>query len=110
MMLGTQYLKQDAPLATPSQWWITLSNLQKAIRRGNLAQATLSANLLYRTDRAKLIRRMAVIALEDVGFGNLRLVSCSVNNWHMSCIAFRYLCDRRYRDGDGTTEGRAGAD
>ena len=34
-----------------------------------------------------------------------RLVSCSVNNWHIYCIGFGYLSERRYRHADGTTEG-----
>lgn len=33
------------------------------------------------------------------------LVSRSVNNWHMYCLHSGYLFDRRYRDGDGATEG-----
>lgn len=59
----------------PNLWWNTLSNFQKAIRRGNLEHAHLSALLLYNTDRLKLFRRMAVIALEDIAFGNLLLAN-----------------------------------
>jgi hypothetical protein len=32
------------------------------------------------------------------------LVSCAVNNWHMSCIGFRYLQEWRCRHADGTSE------
>jgi hypothetical protein len=35
------------------------------------------------------------------------LVFCPVNNWHLSCIGFRYLSRGRYRDADGTTKSRA---
>lgn len=64
-----------ATLDNPNLWWNTLSNLQKAIRRGDQDQAIISAILLFNTDRIKFLRRMCVIALEDIGFGNIKLVS-----------------------------------
>jgi H+/Cl- antiporter ClcA len=42
--------------------------------------------------------------LAGITFAIEELVSCSVNNWHMSCIAFRYLSMGRYRHADGTAE------
>lgn len=71
---ATQKIKQ-VRLRFPELWWANLSNLQKAIRRGNLWQAVESAERLYRHDPAKLRRRLAVVALEDVSFGDLRTVA-----------------------------------
>ena len=68
-------LNINAKLEHPNYWWNTLSNLQKAVRRGDLHQAQLSAILLHNTDALKLRRRLCVIALEDIGFGDIRLVS-----------------------------------
>src|SRR5688572_11983386 len=52
-------------------WWLHLSALQKSIRRGATERALDSAERLYRADPVKLRRRLAVIAIEDVSFGNL---------------------------------------
>lgn len=68
-------LNIEASLDNPNLWWNTLSNLQKAIRRGDQDQAVISSILLFNTDRIKFLRRMCVIALEDIGFGNIKLVS-----------------------------------
>lgn len=68
-------LNIEATLDNPNLWWNTLSNLQKAIRRGDQDQAAISSILLFNTDRIKFLRRMCVIALEDIGFGNIKLVS-----------------------------------
>jgi hypothetical protein len=68
-------LNIEATLNNPNLWWNTLSNLQKAIRRGDQDQAVISSILLFNTDRIKFLRRMSVIALEDIGFGNIKLVS-----------------------------------
>lgn len=65
----------ETTLDNPNLWWNTLSNLQKAIRRRDQDQAMISAILLFNTDRIKFLRRMSVIALEDIGFGNIKLVS-----------------------------------
>src|SRR5687768_18338388 len=54
---------QDLRLPYPEARWLHLSNLQKAIRRGDVAQALNSAERLYRQDPVKLRRRLAVIAL-----------------------------------------------
>ena len=59
----------------PSLWWNTLSNLQKAIRRGDVGQARTSTTRLYIANRGKLVRRLCVIALEDVAFGDIELVA-----------------------------------
>lgn len=70
-----RYLNVDAKLENPNLWWNTISNFQKAIRRCDVDHALFSATLLYHTDPIKLLRRMSVIALEDVGFGSLKLVA-----------------------------------
>ena len=62
---------KNTRLSYPAAWWVQLSNVQKAIRRGAVAQALDSAERLYREDAVKLRRRLAVIAVEDVSFGNL---------------------------------------
>lgn len=72
---STSNLNIQATLEHPNYWWNTLSNLQKAIRRGDLHQAQISAILLHNTDALKLRRRLCVIALEDIGFGDIKLVS-----------------------------------
>lgn len=66
---------KDLRLPYPAAWWLHLSNLQKAIRRGDVAQALDSAERLYRQDPVKLRRRLAVIALEDVSFGHLLIAA-----------------------------------
>lgn len=53
----------------PDQW-IALSLLQKAIRRGDTAQALRAANFLHSFDYRTLWRRLVVIAWEDIGVGN----------------------------------------
>lgn len=68
-------LNIGATLDNPNLWWNTLSALQKSIRRGDHDQARITANLLHNTDPIKLLRRLCVIALEDIGFGNIKLVS-----------------------------------
>ena len=55
--------------------WLAMSLLQKAIRRGrdDLAQRA-AATLLRDTTRDRLWRRLGVIAVEDVGLGDLATV------------------------------------
>ena len=69
---------QDLHLPYPEARWLHLSNLQKAIRRGDVAQALDSAERLYHQDAAKLRRRLAVIALEDLSFGDLQLTATAL--------------------------------
>lgn len=51
--------------------YVASSGLQKAIRRGHQAVALRCAARLLRDDPARLWRRLATIAFEDVGIGNL---------------------------------------
>ncbi len=67
-------------LPYPQAWWTHLSNLQKAIRRGDVAQALNSAERLYRQDPVKLRRRLAVIAVEDLSYGDLQLTATALRN------------------------------
>jgi len=50
-----------------------MSLLQKAIRRGNCAQALRAGQYLLNVDYRTLWRRLVVIAWEDVGFGDFDL-------------------------------------
>lgn len=54
--------------------WVATSALQKAIRRGNQPAALAAASFLIAGHVDRLWRRLAVIALEDVGIGDLDTV------------------------------------
>lgn len=54
--------------------WITMSGMQKAIRRGEERLAERLAISLWNMDKRSLWRRLAVIAAEDVAMGNTELV------------------------------------
>jgi hypothetical protein len=69
---------RDLRLPYPQARWTNLSNLQKAVRRGDVAQAVESAEKLHHHDAAKLRRRLAVIALEDVSYGDLQLTATAL--------------------------------
>jgi hypothetical protein len=49
--------------------WIALSSLQKSIRRGAVEPATAAADVLW-SERSRLLDRLLVIGLEDVGVGD----------------------------------------
>jgi hypothetical protein len=68
--LSTQKPK-NIRLPYPAAWWIRLSDLQKSIRRGDVAQALDSAERLYREDPVKVRRRLAVVGVEDISYGDL---------------------------------------
>jgi hypothetical protein len=69
--------KIDVPnvqLSTPNAKWRVMSGLQKAIRRGNVEQAiTTAAALVQSGDADHMLRRLCVIALEDIAFGDVYL-------------------------------------
>ena len=54
--------------------WVLASHLQKAIRRGWGDEAAWAAEQLVQVDRAYLAYRLSVIAVEDVGAGDLEVV------------------------------------
>src|SRR5689334_22133476 len=49
--------------------WIALSSLQKSIRRGAFEPATAAAEILW-CDPPRLLDRLLVIGLEDIGVGD----------------------------------------
>lgn len=55
--------------------WINASCLQKAIRRNHAQHALMAAGHLLTIAPEYLVRRLAVIAVEDIGIANLPLVS-----------------------------------
>lgn len=58
--------------------WLTTSALQKCIRRGHVDLAVRYARSGVRIDPEHTFKRLAIIALEDVGLGDLRLVAASL--------------------------------
>jgi hypothetical protein len=50
--------------------YLCASAMQKAIRRGDAAIARRAGHQLYTLDRARLWRRLAVVALEDIGIAD----------------------------------------
>lgn len=58
--------------------WLTTSALQKCIRRGHTELAEIYARSSVHIDSDHAFRRLAVIALEDIGLGDLRLVAASL--------------------------------
>mgnify|MGYP005845938197 CR=1 FL=1 len=66
------YVPSGFPTGTdPNNKWRVVSCLQKAIRHGNTEMAQMSASVLYDLDQSYLFRRLAVIAVEDVGAGSV---------------------------------------
>lgn len=53
--------------------WIALSSLQKSIRRGAVEHATLAAEALW-SEPSRLLDRLLVIGLEDIGVGDLNVL------------------------------------
>src|SRR6187200_1490436 len=54
----------------PSRKWLYASALQKSVRRGMTHCAIRFAIQLHSIDEAYCWRRLAIIALEDIGFGD----------------------------------------
>jgi hypothetical protein len=53
--------------------WIALSSLQKSIRRGKVEPATAAAMALW-SEPSRLLDRLLVIGLEDIGVGDLEVL------------------------------------
>jgi hypothetical protein len=53
--------------------WIALSSLQKSIRRGAVEPATAAAKVLW-SEPSRLLDRLLVIGLEDIGVGDLEVL------------------------------------
>jgi len=54
--------------------WVAMSAMQKGIRRGDVELATRAAATLLRNDATRLWRRLAGIAVEDIGLADLQCV------------------------------------
>lgn len=63
------------PEGLPSDRWLAVSNLHKSIRYGLGRIAAASARALWTMDPDYFLRRVPVIALEDVSLGNLPVVA-----------------------------------
>ena len=85
-------------LVHPNLWWSSISGLQKAIRRGEEEIAVRTALMLYMAGPKRLLRRLAVIAAEDVCFGNFPAVQ----------IAAKYALDGIPENGVGALHYLAG--
>ena len=62
----------------PKNKWRVISCLQKAIRFGDVVMAAHMANVSMDLDPDYTIKRMGVIAVEDVGYGNLMLTMATL--------------------------------
>jgi hypothetical protein len=65
----SDYYLNDPRTSHVSDRWIALSSLQKSIRRGAVEPATAAANTLW-SEPTRLLDRLLVIGLEDVGVGD----------------------------------------
>jgi hypothetical protein len=64
-------------LTNPDNKWLVRSAFQKAIRRGETERAIRMGGYLYGVDPTYAWQSLAVIAIEDVGFGDLDTVAYS---------------------------------
>lgn len=60
---------------TKEDKWLLVSCLQKSIRKGFDELAISYADRLYEIERSYLVYRLSIIAVEDVGLGNLSLMN-----------------------------------
>jgi hypothetical protein len=77
----------EARRIPPDHKWRASSALQKSVRRGRVAMALTMANALLKLDPPYLVRRLPVIALEDVGLGNLDAAEATI--WALKNAAWR---------------------
>lgn len=70
--------EQARPLARPISPWLATALLQKSIRRGRNGLAKSAAAILLDTAPEKLFRRLSIIAVEDVGLGDLDAVYLTI--------------------------------
>ena len=85
-VVATEHQGKIPSIYIPDKW-VASSLMQKAIRRGDVMLTSSAVDYLLLHDRNMLRRRLAVIALEDVGLGNVDAVLCSL----MICNGARYL-------------------
>jgi hypothetical protein len=54
--------------------WVAVSALQKSIRRGDVTNALLATSFLIERQADRFWRRLCIIAIEDIGIGDLDIV------------------------------------
>lgn len=74
LFANSSRLPSTQKLALLPDNWLATSTLQKAIRRGETETALLATAYLIEKQPTRFWRRLVVIALEDVGIADLRLV------------------------------------
>lgn len=92
----------------PISPWVSMSLLQKAIRRGETAWALSAASTLLVNDPDRLWRRLGCIAFEDVGLADLTAVGLVTSalagkrvradlggEWQVASWLVQRLCDAR---------------
>jgi len=82
-------------IPVPLDPWLASSLLQKAIRRGDLDHAMMAAMAFYTHRGQGIWRRLALIAVEDIGVANLPLVQRAV----------MLAADKKYRQAAGNELG-----
>src|SRR5579871_6643209 len=82
---------------TPDRW-VSLSMLQKSIRRGHVNSAVTAVEILLQIEPATLWQRLGVIALEDIGLANPKLVG------DVTAIAFAGRSQRNNKTPDRAME------
>lgn len=81
--------RQPVTLPHINAKWVALSMLQKGVRRGRLDWALLAASALSHAGlETTVLRRMAVICLEDLGLGGLFLL----------CLTLRILQEQQWSE------------
>lgn len=70
-MIKGKYMQE----LTKEDKWLLVSCLQKSVRKGFTSLAVDYASRLYDLERSYLVYRLSIIAVEDVGLGNLALVN-----------------------------------
>jgi len=70
--IKTEELIQPLPMS--GDQWLLSSCLQKSVRRGDVKTAERAALSFWHTDRLGFLRRLHILALEDVGMANPVLV------------------------------------
>lgn len=81
-----QFEERSQRIPTCRDKWVLSSALQKLIRRGKAGNAIAIAVRLHQLDPAYLPRRLPIIAVEDIGLGDLvachdTLAICSSSRW-----------------------------
>ncbi len=102
-LLDYPFQQRDTFIKNEQHKWRAASALQKAIRRGHVETALRMANGLHGLDWEYVWRRMAVIALEDIGVADIPLVAAIVwvcgkpawRNANGGCLNYLYLLVER---------------